>query len=177
MLGDRRPWIATELVEGASLATTLARSSITALDAAAIVRDVATILEYAHGRGLVHCNVTPASIVMPDVHRRFPIALVDWSGARAHDSISPAPLVPSLRGRPYAAPELRVGEVVTGRADIYSLGMVARELLPARPRRCLPRSSSACWPPTPRSARAPKKSTITRAGSPIRSSRSTRFPR
>ena len=129
MLADRRPWIATELVEGSSLATMLARSSITPLDAAAIVRDVATILEYAHGRGLVHCNVTPASIVIPEVQRRFPIALVDWSGSRAHDSITPAPLVPSLRDRPYAAPELRVGEVATGRADIYSLGMVARELL------------------------------------------------
>jgi serine/threonine-protein kinase len=128
-LADRRPWIATELVEGPSLATIIEGRSLGALDAAAIVRDVAMVLDYAHGRGLVHSNVMPASIIVPDVTRRFPICLVDWSGARMHDSTTPLPMVPALSTRPYAAPELRIGDVVDSSADIYSLGIVARELL------------------------------------------------
>jgi serine/threonine-protein kinase len=128
-LADRRPWIATELVDGPSLAGAIERRSLDALDAAAIVRDVATVLHYAHGRGLVHCNVMPATIVIPEPSRRYPICLVDWSGARMHDSITPLPMLPALRARPYAAPELRIGANVDARADIYSLGMIARELL------------------------------------------------
>jgi serine/threonine protein kinase len=131
MLPDHRPWTATELVDGTSLQMAIERD-VTASHvarAAAILRDVAEILDYAHGRGLVHNHVSTESIIVPSTPRRFPVCLVDWSGARAHDSATPLPLLPGLQARPFASPELRHGDAVDGLSDIYSLGIVARELL------------------------------------------------
>ena len=123
MLPDRRPWIATELVEGTSVATLLL-DPVVMRDAAAIVRDVAEILEHAHARGLVHRNVVPQAIVFPHPPRRFPVCLVDWSGARTRDSRTPLPM---RSPTPYVAPEH--AHHVDERADIYALGVIARELL------------------------------------------------
>ena len=125
MLADRRPWTATELIPGSSLATIVQCRSVSALEAASIVRDVAEILDHAHGRGLIHRNVTPSAIVVPDVARRFALSLADWNGARTHDSTAPAP----MRTTVYTAPEQHRHEPADGRADVYSLGMIAHELL------------------------------------------------
>jgi serine/threonine protein kinase len=145
MLPDHQPWTATELVAGTSVQMAIERdvsaahaahaanvahaATIDAPVAAAIVRDVAEILDYAHGRGLVHNHVTTESIILPSTPRRFPLCLVDWSGARAYDSTTPLPLLPGLTARPFASPELRHGDATDGRSDIYSLGIIARELL------------------------------------------------
>ena len=117
LLPDRRSWIATELVEGQTLAS---RESLTIGEVVNLVRDVADILEAAHARGLVHRNITPLSIVFPN-SRRFPVCLVDWSGARTRDSRTPMPML----GHAYSAPERQVDE----RADIYSLGVITQQLL------------------------------------------------
>jgi serine/threonine-protein kinase len=129
VLPDRRPWIATEQIEGTSLAVTLARGSISVAEITTIIRDVADILDHAHRRGLVHRNVVPAAIIRPEPERRFPFCLVDWSGARAHDSTSPIPMFPLVSSRPYLAPEQLAGQATDGRADVYALGVIARELL------------------------------------------------
>lgn len=135
MLPDHRPWTATELVDGTSVQMAIERNlsaAQTSIDmpvAAAIIRDVAEILDYAHSRGLVHNHVTTESIILPSTPRRFPVCLVDWSGARAHDSATPLPLLPGLNARPFASPELRHGDAIDGRSDVYSLGIIARELL------------------------------------------------
>jgi len=129
VLPDRRPWIATEQIEGTSLAVTLARGSISVAEVTTIVRDVADILDHAHRRGLVHRNVVPEAILRPDPERRFPLCLVDWSGARAHDSTSPIPMFPPASSRSYLAPEQLAGQATDGRADVHALGMIARELL------------------------------------------------
>jgi len=128
-LSDRRPWIATELVEGTSVAAVSATRAMSANEIACLVRDVAEVLDHAHRRGLVHRNMTPSTIVLPAGPRRFPICVVDWSGARTLDSSSPLPMLTAARARPYVAPEQLAGEVIDGRADVYSLGVIARELL------------------------------------------------
>ena len=94
-----------------------------------LIRDVADVLDHAHRRGVVHRNVVPTAIVVPTQPRRFPLCLVDWSGARTHDSTSPIPLLSRATPRGYLAPEQQAGDVTEGRADVYSLGMIARELM------------------------------------------------
>lgn len=126
MLADRRPWIASELIEGHTVAHLLQTQQVTLGALLAIVRDVATVLAEAHRRGLVHGHIAPGAIVLPTQLRRFPLCLVDWVGARTHDSTAPLPLVV---GGHYVAPEQANAIAMTDRSDVYSLGRIGRDLL------------------------------------------------
>lgn len=126
MLDDRRPWIASELIEGRTVAELLEARRVSLVDLIAIVRDVAAILAETHRRGLVHGRVAPGSIVIPAQLRRFPLCLVDWVGARTHDSTAPLPLVVGSR---YVAPEQANGTALEDRSDVYALGRIGRDLL------------------------------------------------
>ena len=126
MLARRRPWIATEWIEGPTLEHVLATRLLSIQDVVAIVRDVADILAASHKRGLVHGSVAPASIVFPSEARRFPLCLVDWVGARMYDSKSPLPLVV---GSPWVAPEQANAIAIEPRSDVYALGKIGRALL------------------------------------------------
>lgn len=126
MLPDRRPWIATELIAGQTVASLLETGRVALADVIEILRDVADILATTHRRGLVHCHVAPTSIVIPAQERRFPLCLIDWIDARTHDSTVPLPLV--VGGR-YVAPEQANAIRADASSDVYSLGMVVRDLL------------------------------------------------
>lgn len=126
MLPDRRPWIASELIEGVTVAHLLEARRVSLNEVIALVRDVADILAESHRRGLVHCSVAPTSIVIPAQPRRFALCLVDWVAARVHDSTAPLPMVVGSR---YVAPEQASGTSVSGRSDVYSLGRIGRDLL------------------------------------------------
>jgi len=109
ILADRQRWVANELVTGMTLATLADRGEVSVVDAADLLNHVATILAHAHARGLVHGNVGPTAIVIPDQPRATPVMLVDWG----------------------TAPDLRLGTPGDPRADIRALGVVASELLGA----------------------------------------------
>ena len=115
VLPDRRPWVASELVDGRTLDTV---EAATAGEIAALVRDVADILDHAHVRGVVHRHLTPHLIVV-----RKGIGspcVIDWGGATA---------AMPLAALPYVAPEQRRGAATDERVDVYALGAIARELL------------------------------------------------
>jgi eukaryotic-like serine/threonine-protein kinase len=116
------------LVEGESLAARVARDGpLARRDAVRLLQDVAYALAYAHGRGVVHRDIKPDNIM---IERATGRALVmDFGIAR---SIAPVTSTPGLTrvgevvGTPeYMSPEQAAGEPVDGRADLYSLGLVA----------------------------------------------------
>ncbi len=132
VLPDRRPWLATELVVGESLEPLTEPLPVAAV--VTLLRDVAEVLEHAHRRGVVHRNLRPAAIVRCDPSRGFGHCIIDWSHARTHDTATQVPT-----GSPaYRAPELASG-AFDGRADVFSLGVIAYEVLT----RALPTMSAA----------------------------------
>jgi serine/threonine-protein kinase len=124
-------YIAMERLQGRDLRHALAQGWMPSPRVAAVlVRRVADALAYAHGRGVVHCDIKPANIFL--VGRDRPKVL-DFGIARiAHGTAVPA-LDGSVAGSPhYQAPEQVRGQAVDARTDLYALGTVLYELLTGR---------------------------------------------
>ncbi len=120
-------------IDGESLRTVLERSgSLPLPQALRIVSDVSEALAYAHALGTVHRDVKPENIFW----YRGRALLADFGVAlgaeRGNQRVTQAGLVV---GSPrYLSPEQAEGLLeVDGRADLYSLGCVAFELLTGRP--------------------------------------------
>jgi serine/threonine protein kinase/beta-lactam-binding protein with PASTA domain len=122
---DETPFMVLELLEGGSLRSLLDRGNrLSPSQAAAVGRQIAAGLDYAHARGLVHRDVKPANLLF-DEHGTARVA--DFGLARALAEASwtePAGAV--LGTARYAAPE-QVRGVVDARSDVYSLALVLVE--------------------------------------------------
>ncbi|MCX7041159.1 MAG: protein kinase, partial [Gammaproteobacteria bacterium] len=104
-----------------------------------IVRDIASALDYAHGRGVVHRDIKPDNIL-----RRADgsAMLSDFGIARMMHGESALTVEGTSVGTPhYMSPEQLRGEKVDGRSDIYSLGVVLWQLITGE----LPFSGADNW--------------------------------
>jgi serine/threonine protein kinase len=128
LLGDRRPWSAREHVAGPTLDTMLGRGALDTADAIALVRDLAGVLEHAHQRGVLHCELRPSRVLLAGRSRGYPLCLADWSAARPHDA-PPQPCTVTAGSWPYTAPELAAGEPIDERTDVFALGVIAYQML------------------------------------------------
>jgi serine/threonine-protein kinase len=101
-----------------------------------ILRQVCDSLEEAHSRGLVHRDIKPANIHLGFVglHHDF-VKVLDFGLVKEVSSVTPESSMATIPGQmalgtpAYMAPEMALGELVDGRADIYALGCVAYYLL------------------------------------------------
>lgn len=93
----------------------------------AILRTLLSALEYAHANGVVHRDVKAENVLFDDTEQPlladFGIALRRGFGPR----VTTAGL--AVGSTAYMAPEQARGEHVDGRADLYSLGVLAWEML------------------------------------------------
>lgn len=136
-LPARGAWIALELADGPTLQQLISEDDRDALDALVragagagplvLLRELADVLDHAHRRGVIHAGLRPSRVVLTGATRSFPVCVVDWSDARAHDA-APAPYRPSVASWHYTSPELARGEG-TDRVDVYALGVIAYQLL------------------------------------------------
>jgi serine/threonine protein kinase len=131
---DHEPWFAFESSSGPTLDALLASSPLPLIAVAALLRDVADILEHAHARGVIHRGLRPNQIVISTAGR-YPLCIPDWSGAIVHDAATQIPQQISDASRSYVAPELLrqhsggVESPIDGRVDVFSLGVIAHRAL------------------------------------------------
>ena len=125
---DGQPWVAFERVEGVPLAVELRAGALDLDDLLEILDGVAGALAHAHLRGVLHRDITPASILVRAIGRACPVVLGDWTSACTFDTELRVPLRGAERFR---APEIVEDDVLDGRADVFALGTVAREALAA----------------------------------------------
>ncbi len=122
-------------VEGESLRDKLTREiELPIVEAVRILRDVVDALVYAHDHGVVHRDIKPANILIYQKHAM----LTDFGVAKALSHASSEEELTSAGiaiGTPeYMAPEQAAADPhIDHRADIYSVGAVAYELLTSRP--------------------------------------------
>jgi serine/threonine protein kinase len=118
------------LVDGDSVARLLATTGrFEVEEVRRIVTAVADALEYAHRQGVVHRDIKPDNILI-DRSTGRPM-VTDFGIARAAAEESRLTVTGIAVGTPaYMSPEQAMGERdVDGRSDIYSLGIVAYQML------------------------------------------------
>ena len=112
-------------VEGETLGERLrTRGPLPPAEATRVMREVAWALAYAHGRGIIHRDVKPDNILLEAGTGR---ALVtDFGIARGGRDSSIVVTDPGkiMGTAHFMSPEQAAGDVVDGRSDIYSLGVV-----------------------------------------------------
>lgn len=109
---------------GMSLQDRLQESVLSKEERISIWRNIAGALQFCHDSGVIHADVKATNILMA---ANGQAKLTDFGSSilvdESHISIRP-------RGTPgYAAPEMLRGDVPTFAADIYSLGIVAWQML------------------------------------------------
>lgn len=111
---------------GGSISDRIALGPRPAVEVASVVAQVATALDYAHRRGIVHRDVKPDNVLFDDDGHAL---VTDFGIAEAR---SQGRLTASGRamGTPhYMSPEQAMGKLVDGRSDVYSLGILMYEAL------------------------------------------------
>lgn len=124
---DGRPWLAMDLCPLGSLAR-LDRPMPLA-EVLTTVHAVAGALQTAHARGILHCDVKPANILVTGYGRP---ALSDFGIARLGVGGHPSTTAGAFT-LDHVAPEVLEGVRPTDRADVFSLGTTAWQLLAGRP--------------------------------------------
>jgi tetratricopeptide (TPR) repeat protein len=134
---DGLPYYTMPFVEGESLRLRLAKDGALPIrDVTTIMRDVARALEYAHSQGVVHRDIKPDNVLMAGSSATvtdFGIAKA-ISASRTEVTGGTLTSAGTSIGTPsYIAPEQASGDANTDhRADIYSFGCMAYELLTGR---------------------------------------------
>src|ERR1700733_231914 len=133
-------FIAMRFVRGGDIRSLLDRDGpLSPGRATEIVSQVASALDAAHARGLVHRDVKPANMLLeesPDSDRPDHVYLADFGLTKASLGQAAAGLTSTgqfLGTLDYVAPEQIEGRPVDGRTDLYALGCAAFELLTGAP--------------------------------------------
>jgi tRNA A-37 threonylcarbamoyl transferase component Bud32 len=126
-------WIAIDFVRGTDAAKLLREHYPRGMPvglAMQIITAVASALDYAHQRGLLHRDVKPANILISDPGSEDQrVFLADFGIARRVDDTGLTATNIAVGTVAYAAPEQLMGEPIDGRADQYALACTAFHLL------------------------------------------------
>src|SRR5512132_642428 len=127
------PYYTMPYVEGESLRARLGRGPMSIGEAVSILRDVSRALAYAHEHGVVHRDIKPDNVLLSGhtaVVTDFGIAKAIAAAAAAPTGTTLTQLGTAIGTPAYMAPEQAAGDPDTDRrAEIYSLGCLAYELL------------------------------------------------
>jgi len=127
-----RRYIVMEYVHGYSLRQMLeTQGRLTEQEAIRYGAQVAAALHYAHGQGVIHCDIKPENVI---INENGIAKVADFGVAETLTrTMAPGQAQDLLGTIAYLAPEIIEGSEPSPASDIYSLGLTIFELVAGRP--------------------------------------------
>ncbi|MGI2170814.1 protein kinase domain-containing protein [Shewanella sp. MF05960] len=124
-------YIVMELVDGKPISTLWADNSVRLKDKLSVFCSLCDAIHHAHQNQIVHADLKPANIL---VDNRNQIKVLDFGIARIFcNSDEPSQQIYKTYVKAltpiYASPEVKLGELANTTSDIYSLGLILKDLL------------------------------------------------
>lgn len=128
--GEYGPWcyMVMPYIEHGTLRKRLSHGPLSPKEAGAVLEQLASALQYAHGRGIIHRDIKPSNVLLRD---RLHVYLADFGLAKHLDIDSDSDITQTgiLIGTPeYMAPEL-IDQPASISSDLYALGIVLYQML------------------------------------------------
>lgn len=131
-LPDERPYIVMQYVDGETLRSQIPAEGMNLNRAASILEQIGAALEQVHEKGVFHRDLKPENIMIK--RDTDSVVLLDFGIAKVKDSVV-APSTAhggSVGTLLYMSPEQLRGEEVSASSDIYSMSLIAYELVTGR---------------------------------------------
>jgi tRNA A-37 threonylcarbamoyl transferase component Bud32 len=120
-------YLVMRYIEGGSLEDRMRRVPLSLGESARMLTQMASALDYAHKRGVIHRDLKPNNVLMDSSENLY---LTDFGIARLTQSEQKLTATGSVMGTPaYMSPEQGIGRPVDARSDIYTLGVVLYEMV------------------------------------------------
>ncbi len=128
---EESAYLVSELVRGATLGALLEGGRLSDRDIVAIGIALCDALAHAHGQGIVHRDVKPSNVLVPErpASAAYPAKLTDFGVARVIGGDSLTKTGDVVGTAAYMAPEQAAGRAAGAAADLYSLALVLYEAL------------------------------------------------
>jgi serine/threonine protein kinase len=127
---NHQPFFVMRYMSGGSLAEMIRKKRFSLRDAALVIERLASALDHAHARGVIHRDIKPDNVLFDAGSNPY---LSDF-GVATFTKAMGRKLPREIFGTPaYISPEQALGEDVDHRADIYGLGAMLYEMLAGQP--------------------------------------------
>lgn len=127
---NEQPYLVMRLMSGGSLADQIKQGSLPMPEAAQIVNRLARALDYAHSQGVIHRDLKPGNILFDKQHNPY---LADFGIAKLMEATTSFTGSAVVGTPAYMSPEqVKGGQKIDGRSDVYSLGIILYEMLTGR---------------------------------------------
>jgi len=129
-MGDRDGilYVAREYIEGKNLSELTFHDEHRDGEILVLVQKIVRALMYAKQKGVVHLNLKPGNIWLSDAQD---LKITDFRIPGFAEDVATANVLVPAHWR-YAAPEILFGEAGDTRSDVYSIGVMAYELIAGR---------------------------------------------
>lgn len=131
---DGKPYLVMQYVEGTPLRQHLGKPMELAR-AARLINQMSRALSAAHEKGVFHRDLKPENVMLLTTSAGLEeIKLIDFGLAKIQNSkVGESSVVPNVAGSfGYMAPEQLLSRPATAASDLYSLGVIAYEMLTGR---------------------------------------------